>query len=36
MTSISPGMAAGSVNDSSLEQQAVRKAAWRFIPLLAI
>jgi MFS transporter, ACS family, tartrate transporter len=35
MTSISPDMTADSPADSSLEQQAVRKAAWRFIPLLA-
>ncbi|KAA1003752.1 MFS transporter [Paraburkholderia panacisoli] len=36
MTSISPGMTADRSADSSLEQQAVRKAAWRFIPLLAL
>jgi ACS family tartrate transporter-like MFS transporter len=36
MTSISPGMVSDSLNASSIEQQAVRKAAWRFIPLLAL
>lgn len=38
MTSISPGPA-GTVSDlpaASLEQRAVQKAAWRFIPLLAL
>ncbi|MCX4148892.1 MFS transporter [Paraburkholderia madseniana] len=35
MTSISPGMTADRPAKSSLEQHAVRKAAWRFIPLLA-
>ncbi|MBP0596338.1 MFS transporter [Paraburkholderia sp. LEh10] len=36
MTSISPEMTADRSVDSTLEQQAVKKAAWRFIPLLAL
>ena len=36
MTSISPSVTANHPADSSLEQQAVRKAAWRFIPILAL
>lgn len=36
MTSISSNMTDGSSAISTLEQQAVRKAAWRFIPLLAL
>ena len=36
MTSISPGMTVEHPVDSSLEQHAVRKAAWRFIPILAL
>jgi len=36
MTSISSNIAADSRSDSALEQQAVKKAAWRFIPLLAL
>ncbi|SAK88719.1 major facilitator transporter [Caballeronia calidae] len=36
MTSISTNMTDGSSAISTLEQQAVRKAAWRFIPLLAL
>lgn len=36
MTSISSNITAGSAVGSTLEQSAVRKAAWRFIPLLAL
>jgi MFS family permease len=36
MTSISSHIAAESTADSTLEQQAVKKAAWRFIPILAL
>ncbi len=36
MTSISSSLAAGSAERSTLEQSAVSKAAWRFIPLLAL
>ncbi|MGU7769182.1 MFS transporter [Burkholderia sp. MR1-5-21] len=36
MTSISSDMTAEQAVDSTLEQQAVKKAAWRFIPLLAL
>jgi MFS family permease len=36
MTTISPGIAADTAGDPTLEQQAVRKAAWRFIPVLAL
>lgn len=36
MTSISSNIAAESAGNATLEQQAVRKAAWRFIPLLAL
>ncbi|MGF6547152.1 MFS transporter [Paraburkholderia youngii] len=36
MTSISSNIATGSAAGSTLEQSAVRKAAWRFIPLLAL
>ncbi|MFM0326181.1 MFS transporter [Caballeronia glebae] len=36
MTSLSSNMTANSPVDYTLEQQAVRKAAWRFIPLLAL
>lgn len=37
MTSISSNIAAGSAVNTTLEQQAVKKAAWRFIPhLLAL
>jgi sugar phosphate permease len=36
MTSISSNIAAESAVNTTLEQQAVRKAAWRFIPLLAL
>jgi hypothetical protein len=35
MTSISPDLATADRTDTTLEQQAVRKAAWRFIPILA-
>jgi MFS family permease len=36
MTSISSNIAAGTAIGSTIEQSAVRKAAWRFIPLLAL
>jgi len=36
MTFISANFAGDESVDSTLEQQAVRKAAWRFIPLLAL
>ncbi|MEM5402688.1 MFS transporter [Paraburkholderia unamae] len=36
MTSISSNTTTGSVVASTVEQSAVRKAAWRFIPLLAL
>jgi MFS transporter, ACS family, tartrate transporter len=36
MTSISSNLATDGTTTSSLEQQAVKKAAWRFIPLLAL
>ncbi len=36
MTSASPALAADRETDASIEQRAVRKAAWRFIPLLAL
>jgi MFS family permease len=36
MTSISSNVVTGSSVDSTLEQQAVKKAAWRFIPILAL
>jgi ACS family tartrate transporter-like MFS transporter len=36
MTSISSSITTGSAPGSTLEQGAVRKAAWRFIPLLAL
>ena len=36
MTSFSPGVATAYPTDTNLEQQAVKKAAWRFIPLLAL
>lgn len=36
MTSISSNIARESHADTTLEQQAVKKAAWRFIPLLAL
>lgn len=36
MTSLSSNITADASIDSSLEQQAVKKAAWRFIPILAL
>lgn len=36
MTSLSSNIAAENAVDATLEQQAVKKAAWRFIPLLAL
>ena len=36
MTSASPALADDRETDASIEQRAVRKAAWRFIPLLAL
>ena len=36
MTSLSSNITADTSIDSTLEQQAVKKAAWRFIPILAL
>ncbi|WP_321871615.1 MFS transporter [Burkholderia ubonensis] len=36
MTSLSPAMPAGRDTAAAIEQRAVRKAAWRFIPVLAL
>jgi MFS transporter, ACS family, tartrate transporter len=36
MTSVSSNLTADRAVDSTLEQQAVKKAAWRFIPILAL